>query len=170
MLPISADPYLRKGSSSLKDVQLKLLDHSNWQDALKIRTGAGQLQFVADYEPVALVILAKSYVRHGGYDWKPFGIFENDQMVGVFTLAHSPTTCVLFHLLIDAKHQGRGLGRSAMLTIIEYVKASMPELPVLTLTTNPLNKVAKRLYESLGFVVVHRPPGAEEVFQLKLHG
>jgi hypothetical protein len=47
------------------------IDQSNWRDTLRVRVTDGQLPMVADVQPIALVILAKAYVRDGGRRWEP---------------------------------------------------------------------------------------------------
>lgn len=135
------------------------IDSSNWRAALGIRVSPEQLRFVADYQPVALVSLAKAYVRPGGLVWKPLAIINHAEMIGLVTLAHpvEPTECELLHLLIDVDSQGKGLGRMAMTLIIDYVRRTLPACRSVTLTVDSDNAVARRLYEPMGF----RPTGLE---------
>ena len=133
------------------DIHLERINSSNWRRALEIRTAPGQLRFVAEHEPVALVILSKSFVRHGGFKWEPFALLSDDTMVGIVALAHSGSTCKICHLLIDQSQQGNGLGTTAMRTILDYVIQKLPGCHELTLTVHPDNEHACRLYQSAGF-------------------
>jgi len=94
-------------------LRLVPLDLHNWRASLAVEVLADQLRFVAGYQPVALVILAKAYVRPGDLDWEPLALITKGSVVGVVALAHSPTRTELLHLAIDADTQGRGLGSAA---------------------------------------------------------
>jgi len=153
---------------SVSDVHLEPLDPSNWRRALQIRCNPDQVKFVADHEPVALVILSKSYIRPGGLTWEPFGIVAGDTMVGVVALAHSEMKCEMLHLLIDRSYQGRGLGKAAVTAIVHQIRRELPDCKELTLTVHPRNERAQRLYRSVGFQTTGRQRDGEPVFQMKL--
>lgn len=63
-----------------------------------------------------------------------------------------PDTLEIIHMVIDACHQGRGYGRSATLTAIQVLR-DWPGESRIVIAHNPRNQRARRLYESLGFVV-----------------
>lgn len=66
--------------------ELVPITRADWRDAAAIRVGEGQLRFVADYEPVALVILSKAFVRVGDTDWWPYLLKDDGHPVGVLAL------------------------------------------------------------------------------------
>lgn len=134
------------------NVHLQPMDRSNWRRALGVRSHLEQLEFVADHEPVALVILSKCYIRPGGLTWVPFAIVADDVIIGIVALAHSENACEMLHLLIDRSCQGRGLGTLAVAAILDHVRENLPQFSQLTLTVHPRNERARRLYESAGFV------------------
>lgn len=136
----------------MKIVHLELIDTSNWRQALQISPKPEQVEFVTEYEPVALQILAKSYVGEGGLKWEPFAIFVDENMVGIFALAHSGHECQVFNFLIDRAFQGRGYGRAAMLAVIDHVRKKYSDCKELTLSSHPRNEPAQELYRSVGFV------------------
>lgn len=136
----------------MDNVHLELIDQSNWRQALQICSTPEQVEFVTEYEPVALLILAKSYIGDGGQEWLPTAIFSGDIMVGVVALAHSGLECQVHHFLIDQSFQGRGYGKAAMNAIVDYIRAKLPECNKLTLTANPRNTRAQKVYSSVGFV------------------
>ena len=107
---------------------------------------------MTEYEPVALLILSKSYVGDGGLKWEPIAIYAGETMVGVFALAHSGLECQVHHFLIDRSFQGRGYGRAAMDAIVDHIRGKFPDCNELTLTANPKNRRAQNLYSSVGFV------------------
>lgn len=155
---------------SAKDLRLERLDDSNWRRALEVRPKPDQLAFVADYEPVVLVILSKCDLRAGGLTWEPFGILVGGKVVGVCALAHAATRCKLFHFLIDRSCQGRGYGRAAMTAIIEHLRRERPACEDLVLTVHPRNEPAQRLYDSLGFRDTGETLEGEPVWRLALGG
>lgn len=52
--------------------EIVAITQANWRQAVAIRVGDHQLRFIAEYEPVALVILSKAFVRVADVDWWPF--------------------------------------------------------------------------------------------------
>ncbi len=136
----------------MNNVHLEPIVHSNWRQALQIRSRPEQVEFVTEYEPVALQILAKSYIGVGGLKWEPFAIYDGDTMAGVVAIAHSGVECQVFNLLIDQSFQGRGYGRAAMNAIIDHIRRKLPDCNELTLTSHPRNTRAQNLYRSVGFV------------------
>ncbi|MCU1368350.1 MAG: acetyltransferase domain protein [Ilumatobacteraceae bacterium] len=151
------------GAHSANDPQLGLvpIDSSNWRMAMGVRVDDAQLRFVADHQPIALVVLAKAYVRPGGLIWEPFVITHERSIIGLVTLAHTPepTECELMHFVIDHGWQRRGLGRASFAMIIEYVQIMYPSLTSLVLTVDPENEVGLHLYSRLGF----QPTGLERM-------
>ena len=133
--------------------ELVPLDATNWRDALAVRTRPDQLHFVASFEPVALVILAKAYVGVAGLHWHPFAIKQGNNFVGVVAFAHPdpPHDCEIFHLAIDAAYQKQGIGRAVLDLAADWVRRELPECRRLSLAVHPDNAIARKLYESAGF-------------------
>lgn len=152
----------------MNEVHLEPIDHSNWRQALQIRSTPEQVEFVTEYEPVALQILAKSYVGEGGLEWEPFAIFAGDTMVGVFAIAHSGIECQVFNFLIDRSFQGRGYGRAAMDAIVDHIRRKLPDCKELTLTSHPRNIRAQKLYRSVGFVATGKERVGGPIWQFDL--
>jgi diamine N-acetyltransferase len=125
----------------------------NWRRAAAVQVADGQLRFIADYEPVALVILAKAFVRAAGRDWWPYVIEDAGSVVGVLGLLDDRQLhgeIALFHLLIDANRQRRGYGRSALRRVVELAN-QLDNCARLRLTVHPDNEAAISLYASEGF-------------------
>ena len=138
-------------------VHLKTIDSSNWREALEIRSTPEQVEFVTEYEPVALLILAKASVGEGGFLWEPIAFYEGETMVGTVALSHDGFACQVHHFLIDQAFQRRGLGRASMTALVDHIRAKFPDCAEVTLTANPRNNPAQSLYRSVGFV----PTGEE---------
>lgn len=138
-------------------LRLVAIDALNWRDTLTVRVADDQLRFVAGHQPVALVVLAKAYVRPGGLAWEPLAVVRGDRVVGVLALAHAPTHSELLHLAVDASQQGRGVGTAAVALVVAHVEATRPACGEVRLTVHPDNERAQRLYRRAGF----RPTGEE---------
>lgn len=130
------------------------ITRGNWRDAAGIRVGDGQLRFIAAYEPVALVILSKAFVRAGDLDWWPYLVEDAGHPVGVLALVDDRQRngqVVMFHLLIDASRQRGGHGRAALRLVMELAR-DLDGCQRLALTVHPDNNVALDLYLSEGFI------------------
>ncbi len=81
-------------------LRLAPIDQHNWRAAVAVQVSPEQVQLVAGHQPVALVILAKAYVRPGDLDWEPLAVTAASSVVGVVALAHARTHTELLHLAI----------------------------------------------------------------------
>lgn len=144
------------------------IDAENWRAALEVQVTAEQLPFVAGYQPVALVILAKCYLRPGGLEWEPLAISQGAVLVAVAALAHASTTTELLHLAVAAKRQRQGVGSASVSLLIEHVRRTRPEVKQLRLTVHADNGPAQRLYERHGFAPNGEVRDGEPVWTLDL--
>lgn len=149
------------------DVELRAIDRDNWRDLLAVRVRPDQLRFVADHQPVVLVVLAKAYVRPGDRRWTPLAIYDGSQPIGVAALADDGGSCELFHLVIDHDLQGRGHGASALGLLIGHARDRL-RVRRLELTVHPQNHAAERLYRGAGFVPTGETRHGEPVWLLEL--
>lgn len=134
-------------------IQLEIVTNANWREGLQVRAASHQARFVAGYQPVLLVILAKAAVRAEGVEWWPFLIREGAHVVGVVAVADRRShdgSLGIFHLLIDQHHQARGYGRTALRRIVELGQQD-PDCHALYLTVNPDNTAAIALYRLAHF-------------------
>ena len=148
--------------------RLEAIDQHNWRAAVAVRVSADQLRFVAGHQPVALVILAKAYVRPGDLDWEPLAVVSDAMVVGVVALAHSDSDTELLHLAIDTARQGQGIGSAAVKLVLEHVAASRPGCLEVRLTVHPDNTRAHGLYRSVGFSPTGEMREDEPIWSLKL--
>lgn len=137
----------------MDDVRLEPIDSGNWREALEVRVQDEQLRFVADHQPIALVILAKSYIRPGGRWWEPLLVRAHDgSVVGVLAIEHGDATCELRNVAIDRDSQGRGVGTAAVRAVIDRARRPGAHCSELAVSAHPDNHAAHRAYESAGFV------------------
>jgi ribosomal protein S18 acetylase RimI-like enzyme len=97
-------------------------------------------------------------------DRGPFGAFENDTLVGVVALGRESMNklahkALIWGMYVIPKARGRGIGRSLLLEALSLAR-SVPEVQQVNLCVNASNTEAIRLYESVGFKVFGREPGA----------
>lgn len=152
-------------------VTLREISRENWREALELSVHPEQQRFVADYVPVALVGLAKAYVRPLGLVWLPFAIYAGHEMVGFLELALDPGSTDqywLYHFFIDARYQQKGYGKKALAAFIEYVARNYPECRSISLMVQPDNIPALRLYAAAGFMRTQEEVGGEPIFRLAL--
>lgn len=96
--------------------------------------------------------LAQAYVYYS--QCTPFGIYEGDTMAGyVMVIYDWDEECYnIRHMMIDAPLQHRGIGRAALIKVLEYIKSKpFGSSDTVILTCSPENTAAYALYESLGF-------------------
>lgn len=147
------------------DVTLVPIDALNWRAVLAITVTDDQLPFVADHQPVALVILAKAYLGLGGRRWTPLAIvLDHDKLVGVAALADRNDTAELFHLAVDHRHQRRGIATQALRSIIDFADTVLG-CSELELTVHPDNQPAQRLYTAAGFAPTGEHRDGEPVWR-----
>lgn len=149
------------------ELTLEKITSANWRETLGVRLAQGQSRFVADYEPVALVILAKSYVRSGGMDWSPYAIRHQGDLVGLFALARSGAAFEMYHFVIDRHFQSRGLGKRAATLILELAGAD-PVCELVRLTVHPENLAARRVYAACGFTDTGEYVDGEPVMEYRI--
>ncbi len=143
------------------------LDSTNWRAALEVRVTDQQLPFVADHQPVALVILAKAYVQPGGRRWEPLGFVGADgSIVAVLALSYAEQTAEVRNFAVDVEHQRRGIGLKAMRAAIEWSRRA--GVSTLELTFHPDNEAAAGLYERAGLCPTGETRSGEPVWSISL--
>lgn len=140
------------------------MDAGNWREACTVVVTDEQLPFVAAYQPVALVILAKTAVGADGRTWVPLVITEGDTIVGVAALAHRDGSGAIMHLAVAPQHQGRGVGSAAVRELVSY--GERLGITDVWLTVHDDNAGARRLYERAGFAPTDEVRGGEQVWRL----
>jgi diamine N-acetyltransferase len=136
---------------SSSSISLLPIDQSNWRDTLDVVVTDDQLRFLADHQPVVLVMLAKAYLALGDKRWTPLAIVDDDRgLVGVVALADRAGTCEMLHLAIDRHHQHQGFGTRALAEIVAFAREALG-CAHLELTVHPENTAAQRLYAGGGF-------------------
>ena len=144
----------------MTQVTIREVTRENWRATLQLAVAPDQQRFIAGYEPIALIALAKAYICPGGLVWTPYAFYADGKLIGFTELAYEPESAEnywLFHFFIDQRYQGRGYGQQALTAFIQYAKDHHPYCQAIQLTVHPQNQRAQRLYVQAGF----RPTGVE---------
>ena len=95
--------------------------------------------------------LAQAYV-YSETAW-PFAVYDDDNIVGFIMMGYYGVKqyYTLWKFMIDQRYQNKGYGRQALELGLEFIKEKFNTEDIYT-GVAPGNDVAKRLYESVGFV------------------
>lgn len=128
------------------EVTLHPVDAATWREVAAVEPRPDQQQWVA---PVTRYLCLCLYDRV----WRPLAVRSGGEVVGFVMWAHDEAegSHWLGGLVVDAAHQGRGLGRAAVRALLEHL-ASLDGYGEAALSYAPDNAAARTLYRSLGFV------------------
>jgi diamine N-acetyltransferase len=126
-------------------VTLRPLDRHNWRECVRLKVRPDQDHFVASNT----YSIAQSKMEP---ECVPLAIYAGDTMVGflMYALDADDGDYWIYRLMIAADQQGKGYGRAAMQSAIRLMR-ELPGCTGITISYEPENTVAERLYESLGF-------------------
>jgi diamine N-acetyltransferase len=128
-------------------VTLRPVDAGSWRDVARLTVVPGQERFVAA-PTYYLAFCAYSDI------WRPLSVHDVDgEVVGflMWGIDNADGSCWLGGIVVDAAHQGRGVGRAAVREAIRVLREQTGAASF-ALSYDPDNAVAKGLYTSLGFV------------------
>ncbi|MCK5309923.1 MAG: GNAT family N-acetyltransferase, partial [Thermoplasmata archaeon] len=114
--------------------------------------------------------LAEAYVRKGS---KILAVYNDDTMIGcvyyhIFKLPEGKKEAWITRFMIDQRYQGKGLGRETMNMLIAHIREEAGEDVSIGLSYEPENALAKKLYDSLGFVPRGKMLGEQVVVWLEV--
>lgn len=135
-------------------ISLQEVTAANWRATLNLHVHPEQQRFIADFTPIAAIVLAKAYVRPGGLIWKPLAIYAEQALVGLLALAYqadSSDQYWLYHFFIDHQHQSQGYGSAALNALFDLLSVEHPHCRALQLIVHPENFRAQKLYQRSGF-------------------
>ncbi|NLI53597.1 MAG: GNAT family N-acetyltransferase [Clostridiales bacterium] len=140
------------------------IDRYNYISVLDLSVSADQRAFVATNQ----YSLAQAYAQP---ECVPLALYAENRPVGfaMYCLDEDDHQYWIYRLMIDQRYQGKGYGREAMLLLIERIRGLADEdHTCVYISFEPENRVAKSLYESLGFVPDGRILYGEVVYVLEL--
>jgi diamine N-acetyltransferase len=118
---------------------------ANWRDVADLAPRDDQRDFVP--------ALAARYLLLGLHEgvWHCLGAFEGDTAVAhVMWAIDEDGTRWIGGLLVDAHHQGRGVGRRVVELLVELLRAD-PACGRIRISHHPDNEASRALFASLGF-------------------
>lgn len=159
-------------------VRIEPINAGNVWDIIKLKVSEAQKDYVAPND--LSIIEAYIALINQGHAF-PFGIYEDEMPVGFLMIGYDVDASFenpppiaygnysLWRLMIDEKHQHKGYGRKALRLALDYIR-TFPCGPAdfCYLSYEPENEIAKRLYQSLGFVENGEMDGDEIVAVLPL--
>lgn len=131
-----------------KELILKKVDESNFNECFNLKLGYGQDMFVS--HPIRS--LAQAYIYYN--QCTPFAIYKDNVIVGYVMVIYDydEETYNIWHMMIDEKYQGKGYGSKAMKLCIDYIKSKpFGKSNDVILTCSTDNSHATHIYEKLGF-------------------
>ena len=103
----------------MNHITLQKVDESNFLACFSLKLEAQQEKFVS--HPIRS--LAQAYVYYS--QCTPFAVCRAGQVVGYLMVIYDydEEAYFIWHLMIDAQHQGRGCGRAAMEAALAYIRS-----------------------------------------------
>ena len=146
----------------MPSITLCEITRDNFQECLRLQPAPGQEHFVAS----TVYSLAEARVEP---TLTPLAVYDGARMVGFAMWGHDPdeNRYWILRLLIDRADQGKGYGRAALTEVISRL-SRLPDCTSISISYHPDNRVAERLYESLGFRRTGERLGHEVVARLDL--
>ncbi len=128
-------------------ISLRPVTADNIDEVLALRVRDDQTAFVS----TTAESLAQAYVYFATAF--PFAVYDEETLVGFIMMGYyeAKQYYTLWKFLIDRNYQHKGYGREALKQGIDFMKEKFHITQIYT-GVHPDNAVAKRLYESVGFV------------------
>lgn len=126
-------------------ILLKQVTKENWYECNSLEVYKEQEGIVApNYNSITISLL---------YDnWHSKCIYEDDVLIGflLYGIEENTGKPMLLRYMVDKKFQGKGLGKKALLKLLDLIKIEYGNIKFYT-TVSPKNVSAEKLYESVGF-------------------
>ena len=146
--------------------ELKELTNDNLKQCFELKVANDQMKYIASNEDSIKDAKENADVA------RPFAIYHEGKMVGFAMFAFDDLyedpldRYWLWRFMIDRDHQGKGIGREALKTIIGYFKDNGANN--IRLSTKEDNTKALNLYRKAGFYDTGEMNDEEIVLQLDL--
>ena len=145
-------------------LRLVEIDRYNYLPVLDLRVSPEQESLVASNQ----YSLAQAYAQP---ECVPLALYAENRPVGfaMYALDEDDHQYWIYRLMIDQRHQRKGYGRAAMELLIDRIRGlSDEEHTCVFISFEPENQIARRLYESLGFLPDGRIMYGVVVYRLAL--
>ena len=128
-------------------LRLETITKDNWRKAISLRVREDQVNFVASN---AISLAQLNFLEN----FHAKGIYHSEEMIGfaLYGIDEDDQEYWIYRLMIDQKHQGKGYGKKAIQLIIDDIRNLKEDRhQTITLSYEPTNDHAKRVYEKVGF-------------------
>ena len=128
-------------------LHLETITKDNWGKAISLRVREDQVNFVASN----VVSLAQLNFLE---NFHAKGVYFGEEMIGfaLYGIDEDDHEYWIYRMMIDQKHQGNGYGKEAIQLVIDDIKRMKEDHHLtVTLSYEPANNHAKRIYEKMGF-------------------
>lgn len=128
-------------------LHLETITKDNWIKAISLRVREDQEKFVASN---AVSLAQLNFLN----DFHAKGIYLGEEMIGfaLYGMDEDDHEYWIYRMMIDQKHQGKGYGKEAIKLVIDDIKMIKEDRhKTITLSYEPTNEHAKRVYEKVGF-------------------
>ena len=131
----------------MKNIRLEEITRENIDEVLALKVNENQKSFVSANGDS----LAQAYVY--SETSFPFAVYDDSTMVGFIMMGYYEVKSyyTLWKFMIDSRYQNKGYGRRALELGIQFLQNRFNVSEIYTGVV-PGNFVAKKLYESVGFV------------------
>ncbi|WP_397538506.1 GNAT family N-acetyltransferase [Rummeliibacillus pycnus] len=149
------------------NINLRDVTEENWIKCISLTTNTdGSNTVFEEFVASNAASIAQSKIQDG---WITKAIYDEDTIVGftMYGYAFEDEIYEICRLMIDYKYQQRGYGTQALLKVIDEMK-SWNDCNEIFLSFEPENKVAKKLYEKLGFIDTYKIVDGEILYKLVL--
>jgi len=137
-------------------IQLKAITKDNFNECIRLDLEDDQWKFVAPN----IYSIAGAYVALTNHDFIPMlhAIYSGETMVGFIAMSYERDDkgvyfYDIYRFMIDKRYQNKGYGKSAMIAALEILKGQpLGKASVVKIMYTKENLVAKKIYESVGFM------------------
>ena len=138
--------------------------------ALKVRDD--QKNFVAsNLYSIAEAQFGEDIPGEGHWDMYPFGMYAENVPVGFLMISYNFSNerfqGFIYRLMVDERFQGKGYGKFGMTWILETYRAN-DRVKAVSISYEPENEPARKLYASFGFLETGEMVGEEVLALLNL--
>ena len=133
--------------------EIRPVTKDNWNELIKLKVRDDQKNFVAS-NLYSIAEAQFGFEEEGHWYLSAFGLYADNEPVGFamtgLNHGHSRFQGLIVRLMVDERFQGKGYGRSALGSIIEWFRAD-ERVKMVCITYESENEIARKLYASLGF-------------------
>ena len=128
-------------------LHLKEITKDNWLKAISLHVREDQKKFVATN---AVSLAQLNFLEN----FHAKGIYLGEDMIGftLYGIDEDDNEYWIYRLMIDQKYQGKGYGKESLKLVIEDIRNMKEDHhQTITLSYEPTNEHAKRIYDNFGF-------------------